>query len=157
MRPNLDAGRHIRLRFADTVCHWAAQSGQKLQHVAVKVLSLDFLVTPHSMHTMGCILTKTVNKTWRAQIGLAAGPGGLCGATWVDLFEKLPMLSKALHIRMQGTRPYAYNSEAFMAIIFQAWLLLLVMAFAVGDRAAGESRQVSAVSRTCIHFRNNAG
>ncbi len=50
------------------------------------------------------------------------------------------MLSKDLHFRVQGARPYAFNSEEFMAIILEAWLLLLVMLFAVDNRAAGELR-----------------
>lgn len=143
--------------FVNTACHWTAQYGQKLQHVAVKVWGLVFSVTPHSMHAMGFILTKTVKKTWRAQIGLAAGPDGRCGATWVALFGKSPMLSKALHLRLPGARPCAYNSVEFMAMFFQARILLLIMAFAVDDRATGESREGSAVSRTCIHLQNNAG
>ncbi|NDP48522.1 MAG: hypothetical protein GZ085_09070 [Sulfuriferula multivorans] len=73
--------------FTDTACHRTAQNGQKLQHVAVKVLGLVFLVTPHSMHAMIFILTKAVKKTWQAQIGLAAGLDGRCGATWAVLFE----------------------------------------------------------------------
>lgn len=73
-------------------------------------------------------------------MGLAAGLDDRCGAIWVGLFGKSSVLLKDLHFRVQGARPYAYNRETFLAIMFQAWLLLLVIAFAVDDHAASESR-----------------
>lgn len=91
------------------------------------------------MLAMGFILTKAVKKAWKAQIGLAAGPDGRCGATG-EVFGKSTMLSKDLHFRLHGTRPCAYNSEAFMAITLQVWLLLVVKCFAADDHVAGESR-----------------
>jgi len=95
--------------FADTACHWTAQNGHKLQHVAVKVLGLVFSVTPHSMHAMGFILTKAFKKTCRTQIGHAAGPDGQSGATWGGCSEYRQCCRK-LYIFGYGAHDHALTT-----------------------------------------------
>lgn len=143
--------------FADTACHWTAQNGQKLQYVAVKVFGSCFLGNAALDARHGLHLNKSSqqnmadsNRPCRRSVWSMRhdmGNSVLKIANAVESFTSSVTGRTVMRVQLRGIHGHYFSGV----------VIALVMSFAVDDRAAGESWQECAVSRSCIHFRNIAG